>query len=101
MAAKDSATPILTDMRRVTIFNASSVEAQTFNNLTVSTRTVLDDLMYSKSEESHNIKIRQQDPVTKLWSLCEIHSFVSESGARTSVWVQWCEVDVSYEVPSV
>lgn len=66
----------------------------------LSTRTVLDDLMYSQSQESHTMLIRQQNPTTKLWSLCEIHSFASNGGARTSIWVQWTEVDVSYEVPS-
>ncbi|MBU5481588.1 hypothetical protein KQI91_10280 [Blautia sp. MSJ-19] len=99
VAAKDPAVPVLTDMRRVTIYNGSSVESQTFDNTTVTTRKVLDDLMYSQSQESHSIKIRQQDPVTKLWSLCEIHSFSSNGGGRTSVWVQWSEVDVSYEAP--
>lgn len=92
--------PILTDMRRVTIFNASSVESQTYNNATVSTRTVLDDLVYSNSQESHSMKIRQQDPVTLLWSLCGIHTFLSNGGARSSIWIQWSEVDVSYEPPT-
>ena len=100
VAAKDTAVPVLTDMRRVTIYNSTSIESQTYNNTTVSTRTVLDDLVYSQSQESHSMKIRQQDPETKLWSLCEIHTFISNGGARTSVWIQWSEVDVSYEAPS-
>lgn len=91
---------MLTDIRRITIFNTSSIESQTLNNAAVSTRIVLDDLMYSQSQELHSIKIRQQDPGTKLWSLCEIRSFSSNGGARTSIWIQWSEVDVSYEVPS-
>lgn len=100
VAAKNADAPVLTDIRRITIFNATSIESQTFNNTTISTRIVLDDLVYSQSQESHSMKIRQQDPVTKLWSLCEIHSFISNGGARTSVWIQWSEVDVSYEAPS-
>lgn len=100
VAPKDTAAPVLTDMRRITIYNNTSIESQTYNNTVVSTRTVLDDLMYSQSQESHSIKIRQQDPVTKLWSLCEIRSFISNGGARTSVWVQWSEVNVSYEAPT-
>lgn len=100
VAAKDTAAPVLTDIRRITIFNASSIESQTFNNTAVSTRIVLDDLVYSQSQESHSMKIRQQDPVTKLWSLCEIRSFLSNGGARTSIWIQWSEINVSYEVPS-
>lgn len=57
--------------------------------------------MYSRSEEEHNMKIRQQDPATKLWSLCEIHSFISANGARTSVRVQWSGADVTYAAPTV
>ncbi|MBU5430474.1 collagen-like protein [Kineothrix sp. MSJ-39] len=101
VAAKDTTVPVLTDIRRIAIYNGSSVESQTFNNATISTRTVIDDLMYTQSQESHSIKIRQQDPETKLWSLCEIRSFISNGAARTSVWVQWSEVDVSYEPPTV
>lgn len=100
VAAKDPAVPVLTDMRRITIFNSTSIESQTFNNTSVSARLVLDDLVYSQSQESHSMKIRQQDPATKLWSLCEIHSFISNGGARTSIWIQWSEVDISYEVPT-
>mgnify|MGYP001662453741 CR=1 FL=1 len=100
IAAKDTNAPVLTDIRRITIFNTSSVESLTLNNTTISTRTVLDDLMYTQSQESHCLTIRQQNPIIKLWSLCEIHSFSSNGGARTSVWVQWNEVDVSYEVPT-
>lgn len=57
--------------------------------------------MYSRFEEEHSMKIRQQDPATKLWSLCEIHSFISANGARTSVWVQWSGTDVTYAAPTV
>ena len=100
IAPKDTNAPVLTDIRRITIFNTSSIESLTLNNTLISTRTILDDLMYTQSQESHRLTIRQQNPVTKLWSLCEIHSFSSNGGARTSVWVQWSEVDVSYEVPT-
>lgn len=78
---------------------STSIESQTYNNTTVSTRTVLDDLVYNLSQESHSMKIRQQNPETKLWSLCEIHSFISNGAARTSIWIQWSEIDVSYEAP--
>lgn len=100
IAAKNTAAPVLADIRRITIYNGSSVESQTLNNTAISTRTVLDDLMYSESQESHSIKIRQQDPDTKLWSLCEIHTFSSNKGARTSVWIQWSEVGIRYEAPT-
>lgn len=47
------------------------------------------------------MRIRQQDPVTKLWSLCEIGTFISAAGARTSIRIQWSEYDVRYEAPTV
>lgn len=87
-------------MRGLTIFNSTSIESQTFNNTTISARTVIDEITYSQSQESHNIIIRQHDPTTKLWSMCEVHSFASDGGARTSIWVQWSEVGVSYEAPT-
>ena len=71
IAAKDTNAPVLTDIRRITIFNTSSIESPTLNNTTISTRTVLDDLMYTQSQESHCHTIRQQNPITKLWSLCD------------------------------
>ena len=101
IAPKDTAVPITADIRRTSIYNTGAVEAQTWNGTTVSARVVLDDTMYSASQETHSIKIRQQDPTTKLWSLCEVATFVSGGGARTSVRVQWSENGVRYEVPSV
>ena len=101
IAPQDAAVPVLTDIRRTSIYNGSTVKAQTFNDTTVSGRTVLDDIVYTLSQETHSMQIRQQDPVTKLWSLCEVHSFLSAGGARSSVCVQWIEYDVSYPSPTV
>lgn len=67
--------------------NTGSVEAQTWNGTTVSARVVPDDTMCSASQETHSIKIRRQDPTAKLRSLCEVATFVSGGGARTSVRV--------------
>lgn len=44
--------------------------------------------VYTNSQETHNMRIRQQDPVTKLWSMCEINSFLSAGGARCSIRIQ-------------
>ncbi len=100
VSPKNTAVPVLTDMRRTTLYGAGTIEVQTFDNTTVSKELVLDSLVYSLSQEEHSMKIRQQNPETKLWSLCEIHSFISNGGARTSVWVQWSETDVTYSVPT-
>ncbi len=92
--------PVLADIRRTSIYNGGTVEAQTLNGATISGRTVLDDIVYTLSQETHSIKIRQQDPTTKLWSLCEVHSFLSACGARSSVRVQWIEDNVTYQPPT-
>lgn len=101
VAPKDSAAPVLIDMRRTSIYNAGTVETQTLNGGTIASRTVLDEIVYTQSQETHSIQLRQQDPATKLWSLCEIRSFLSAGGARCSVRIQWSEYDVTYEVPTV
>ena len=99
IAPKTAGVSVLADIRRTSIYNGSTVEAQTFDNTTVSARTVIDDIVYSVSQETHSIKIRQQDPSTKLWSLCEINSFISAGGARTSVVIRWVEYNVEYAAP--
>ena len=99
IAPKESGASVLIDMRRTSIYNASTIETQTLDNTTVSGRTVIDEIVYSKSQETHNVRIRQQDPETKLWSFCEVVSFISNGAARTSVRIQWSEYDVSYEPP--
>lgn len=99
IAPKDTAAPVVVDVRRTSIYNGSTVETQTLNGSTISARTVLDEIVYSNSQETHSMKLRQQDPATKLWSLCEVSSFISAAGARTSIRIQWSEYDVSYEAP--
>ncbi len=58
VAPKDAAAPVLTDMRRTSIYNASTTETYTANNTTVSSRTVLDDIVYTNSQETHSMLIR-------------------------------------------
>ena len=101
IAPKDTAAPVVVDVRRTSIYNGSTIETQTLNGSTISARTVLDEIIYSNSQETHSMKLRQQDPATKLWSLCEVSSFISAAGARTSIRIQWSEYDVSYEAPTV
>lgn len=101
IAPREAAAAVVVDVRRTSIYNASTVETQTLNGSTIAARTVLDEIVYSNSQETHSMKLRQQDPVTKLWSLCEISTFISAAGARTSIRIQWNEYDVRYEAPTV
>ncbi len=96
---KDSAVPVLTDIRRASIYSGSSIETQTNDNTKVTGVLVLDDLVYSQSQEMHWIRLRQQDPADSLWSMCEISTFVSMGGARTSVCVNWFYVGASFQAP--
>jgi len=100
IAPKDAAASVLVDVRRTTIYDGSTIETQTMNNTTVSTSVAIDSTVYTNSQETHNMRIRQQDPATKLWSLCEINSFLSAGGARCSIRIQWSEYDVTYEPPT-
>ena len=100
IAPKDAAAPVLVDIRRTTIYDGSTIETQTMNSATVSASVALDGTVYTNSQETHNMRIRQQDPATKLWSMCEINSFLSAGGARCSIRIQWSEYDVTYEPPT-
>ena len=97
---KVSTTPVLADIRRTSIYDGASVESQTFNNTTVAAKLVVDDLVYSQSQEINWIRIRQQNPTTKLWSMCEIRTFISQGGARTTICVEWIYMGASFEVPT-
>ena len=100
IAPKDAAAPVLVDIRRTTIYDGSTIETQTMNSTTVSASVALDGTVYTNSQETHNMRIRQQDPAAKLWSMCEINSFLSTAGARCSTRIQWSEYDVTYEPPT-
>ena len=82
---KNTAAPVLVDLRRTTIYDGSTIETQTLNGSSISASIAIDGTVYTKT---HNMRIRQQDPVTKLWSMCEINSFLSAGGARCSIRIQ-------------
>ena len=101
IAPKNTAAPVLVDLRRTTIYDGSTIETQTLNGSSISASIAIDGTVYTNSQETHNMRIRQQDPVTKLWSMCEINSFLSAGGARCSIRIQWSEYDVTYAAPTV
>ena len=101
IAPKNTAAPVLVDLRRTTIYDGSTIETQTLNGSSISASIAIDGTVYTNSQEMHNMRIRQQDPVTKLWSMCEINSFLSAGGARCSIRIQWSEYDVAYAAPTV
>ena len=84
------------DIRRVSIYDGASIDSQTNNDFTISTTLVIDDLIYSQSQEMHWTRIRQRDPSTGLWSMCETRIFASKGGARTSICVDWLYTDATF-----
>lgn len=89
---------ILVDVRRFSCFN-SSVEGQTLNNYNLTPTPVdIDSIIYSNSVETHQTRIRQQDPITKLWSLYDVNLFVSANGSRTTIWIYMIAENVDFIV---
>ena len=62
IAPKDTAAPVLVDIRRTTIYNGSTIETQTMNSTTLSSSIAIDGTVYTNSQETHNMRIRQQIP---------------------------------------
>ena len=97
--AANADAPVLADIRRASIYNGGTVEAQTNDNVTVKNTLVLDDLIYSQSQEMHWTRIRQQDPTSGLWSMCQVYTFISQGGARTSVCINWFYTGATFQTP--
>ena len=47
------------------------------------------------------MRLRQQDPATSLWSMCQITTFASAAGARVSIIVDWYYTGATFTVPTV
>jgi hypothetical protein len=80
---------VLADVNKFSQYNTNNIDAMAWDNTSFTTSpTLLDAIVYSRSNEHHVTRIRQQDPATGQWSLHEVHLFTSDGGARTNVWVQ-------------
>lgn len=88
--------PVRIDLKRANQYDIVGVDGTSFDNYQLSSPQSLDLVLFSKSREMGRIWLRQQDPVTQLWTLHEIDTFVSASGARTTVWVYLIEQDVAF-----
>ena len=77
----------------------SATDVQTNNNVTISASLTLDDIVYTMSQEMHWMRIRLQDPATKLWSMCEVRTFASQNGSRTTICIDWIFTGGSFAAP--
>lgn len=96
--AADASKPVLADIRRTGIYD-SSARSQTNDSATITDSVVLDDILYSMSQEIQWMVIRQQNPDSGLWSMCRVNTFASASGARTSISVKWLYVNATFDTP--
>ena len=100
LRAANTAAPVLVDLRRTTIYDGSTIESQTWNSVPFSTSQIIDDVLYDNSQETHWMRLRQQDPATSLWSMCQITTFASAAGARVSIIVDWYYTGATFTVPA-
>lgn len=90
-------TSINADIKKFSQYNATANESVSNDSYTLtSTFLTIDSNIYHSSNEYHITRIRQQDPETNLWSICDVHLFASSSGARVDVWIEWKGVGLSY-----
>ena len=91
----DTHLPLRADIKRSTIYN-STPEGDQWDNRNITGSLTIDGLLYFNSNEMHLTRIRQQDPVTGLWSLCDVHMYPSYAARRVSIWVKWIEFNVDF-----
>lgn len=97
--AADPSKPITTDLRFTRVYNSDNVLSTTIDGKPISTETTVSDGISGSSSDMNWMRIRQQDPETGLWSLCEINTFVSAADARTSISIHWIYTGASFEAP--
>lgn len=83
-----------------TFLGTPNIDNRVWDNHVFTGLLEIDNPIYNDSNEKNTFWIRQQDPQTGLWTLHEINLFSSNNGARTSVWVNQLDTDVSYSVPT-
>ncbi|MDR2202133.1 MAG: hypothetical protein LBP26_05155 [Clostridiales bacterium] len=81
---------VLADVKKFAQFNAAGVESVSYDATVFNLNWVkIDSISYNRSNEYHVTRIRQQDPRTKQWMLCDVHLFSSDGANRVNAWVEW------------
>jgi hypothetical protein len=88
---------VVADVNKFSQYNTNNIDATSWDNTTFTTTpTVIDAIVYNRSNEHHVTRIRQQDPATGQWNLYVVHLFTSAGGTRTDVWVQEIGTELTY-----
>lgn len=92
---RPAGTALRVDVKRATQYDTAA-EGEQWDNYNLTGSLSLDGIIYNRSNESHKTRIRQQNPVTGLWSLCDVDMFDSANGGRVTLTVTWYEVNVDF-----
>lgn len=95
LQAKRAEASIKTDIHNLCFMNHGALKFQSISLRLKRDTAGYEDILSNDSQEIHWIRVRQQDPDTLLWSMCEIRFFSSDKGAHTSVCMEWLYSDIS------
>jgi hypothetical protein len=88
---------VVADVKKFSQYDNTTNDSSSWDSTTFTTTpTIIDTVVFDRSTELHTTRIRQQDPVTGLWSIYDVHLFASASGGRTNVWVQQIATGLAY-----
>ncbi len=88
---------VLADVNKFAQYTPTGMNSASWDNTTFTTApTTIDAVVYSRSNERHVTRIRQQDPATGLWSIHDVTLYSSANGARTNVWVAPIATDLAF-----
>lgn len=90
---------VVVDMKRVAQYDGASVESTWYDSLTLNISTQFDSTVYGGSREEHHMRIRQKNPTTGNWDMCEVTTFISGPLSRVDVFVKWIGKDIAYVAP--
>lgn len=96
LQVNDQYTSIKTDIHKICFFDHGTLESQSISMKLERDSRIYEDILSSRSREIHWIRVRQQNPDTRLWSMCEIRVFASGYGHRTSLCLEWFYVDIPF-----
>lgn len=97
---KNTAAPVLVDLRRTTIYDGSTIETQTLNGSSISASIAIDGTCTQTRRRRTTCASASRIP-SRSSGRCVRSILPSAGGARCSIRIQWSEYDVAYAAPKV
>lgn len=95
----DPEKPVMADIRFTRVYNSDNIISTTIDSKEINTENTVASTIAGSSSDMNWMRLRQKDPDTGLWSMCEINTFASGSDARTTISINWIYTDASFEAP--